>query len=487
MSIFLSFPLDSVPDHLIPPITPPDSPMQSDAVLPPPPLQVLSPLYTPPSSSSSSTLSVDPGLCTAFDAKLDLRVVQEGDDHETHEDGNLVKTQDHGFSEGASSKTRYPFEVVSLPEYSDESIWKRLQEARISFTLDTTLPRTHFIIQLRSDTTEFKNILAVRHFCDRTPIFEVAFRYKCVLLKTPPGHGKTTTLSMIKRFYDVLDKDDFYSTFENTGMGFRIFDLEQSWEHSNCYVLTLDFGELNITDEDFNFNTEINTRLKEFIHRYRDFFPNLSNPEEWIDEQSAVQTLTNIMGDLVKGHQSRNVVVCIDNYDSPYWELRRRSDSAQISLANSKGWEFTRHLHDLLEDLCIWNRVGFIQLVMFAGRENIFGASSISSTIQHRVCDIVERLEVDPVGMLGFDKHDLQNISNRLAGQFHSLGLKQLAQEYLESEEGRSEWESVGKYYGLSCREMLHWFADRLEEKTRGIKGKVEGITVPWSENGIPW
>ncbi|KAJ8072933.1 hypothetical protein PM082_016493 [Marasmius tenuissimus] len=76
---------------------------------------------------------------------------------------------------------------VSFPGYSSVTLQDRLEE-------------------LHDTTTDFKKLLGRRHFCDKTPLLKVASKSPCVLITLPSGHGKTTTLSMISYFYDILHK-----------------------------------------------------------------------------------------------------------------------------------------------------------------------------------------------------------------------------------------------------------------------------------------
>ncbi|KAJ8088472.1 hypothetical protein PM082_022545 [Marasmius tenuissimus] len=162
------------------------------------------------------------------------------------------------------------FKVSRLePNYLENAIQTRLSE-------------------LSDPTTDFKVLVHRRHFCDRSPIFDITSKHRSFFLGAPPGIGKTTTLSMIRQFYDISLKDDFHDVFRNTAVGRSIFDDgKEAKNRSNCFVMTLNFAKLKPLDPDFDFDVEVNEQLQQFLTRYPEFFGGLNIQIE----KSAADTL----------------------------------------------------------------------------------------------------------------------------------------------------------------------------------------------------
>ncbi|KAL0562746.1 hypothetical protein V5O48_019333, partial [Marasmius crinis-equi] len=154
--------------------------------------------------------------------------------------------------------------------------------------------------QLGSTVTDLAQLVRLCHYRDRTSILDITRICRYILLTMPSGHGKTTTLSTISRFYDILHKNEFDDVFfDFTEIGVRIELDDEEWEHNHRCVLNLDFGLMTpkVHREDFDFNEEVNVALKDFVDRYR----SSTYGSEWgagmdfVNKESAVWTLRNIL------------------------------------------------------------------------------------------------------------------------------------------------------------------------------------------------
>ncbi|KAL0577241.1 hypothetical protein V5O48_004729 [Marasmius crinis-equi] len=340
-----------------------------------------------------------------------------------------------------------------------------------AYTRDSIRAR---IEQLRSNTTDFGEIAGFRHYCDRTMIFHVTSCKQCVLLRIPPGHGKSTTLSMVEYFYDILRKNDFHRLFKHFGIGYRIILREDDWEHSDCFVLKLDFGELAVREPGFSFNTALNTMLRAFVRRYESLIPKLTTVQ--FEKDSAAKTLDWIVSHLEGGSR---VVVCIDNYDTPYWNLQG------LGIPRQKYEELHGQLADFLSTLAKWNATYVLPLVMLAGEHDV--VKLLSDQLGRRAYDIVGalnfwRINAHRKDMLGLTEHETKIIGYRLDDDFHSLGLARIGRNYLDSEEGREYWEEVGKDYGLCFGEILDLYANELERKVKSVGDQVPAKTMSLTE-----
>ncbi|KAL0563235.1 hypothetical protein V5O48_018840 [Marasmius crinis-equi] len=324
--------------------------------------------------------------------------------------------------------------------------------------------------QLLSTTTDFSEISGFRHYCDRTMMFHVTSAMKCVLLRTPPGYGKTTTLSMVEHFYDILRKDEFRRHFEHFAIGYPTIHQEEDWEHSHCFVLKLDFGELAVDEPGFNFHAALSASLRAFVKRYESFIPSLAC--EPFEMDSAGDTLDIIVS---RFEYTSRMVVLIDNYDTPYEIM----DEMDISVSEY------RRLYEQLSTfgaaLARWNKRDRIPLIMLAGRSNF--VDHLSARLARLVYDVVRESSIDinavPEDMLGLTQHETKLIGYRLNDDFHSLGLARIGQEYLESEEGKEYWERVGGYYGLSFVEILDLYAYELEKACEKAEENVPPKPIP--------
>ncbi|KAJ8088482.1 hypothetical protein PM082_022555 [Marasmius tenuissimus] len=170
---------------------------------------------------------------------------------------------------------------------------------------------------------------------------------------------------MIRHFYDVLLKDDFHDLFRNTAVGRSIFeDGEEIENRSACFVIMLDFAKLKPLDPEFDFDVEVNKQLQEFLSRYSEFFSG-SNIQIG---KSASETLSNILIKTVRLYP--RPVVFIDDYDSPWQEIRR-----QKVFRRAQGRKFENQYCRFLQKLAIWNR-GVVPLVVFCGRDRALSCLS---------------------------------------------------------------------------------------------------------------
>ncbi|KAL0577242.1 hypothetical protein V5O48_004730 [Marasmius crinis-equi] len=351
---------------------------------------------------------------------------------------------------------------IHFPAYTKDSIRVRLEQTRRSLELTATIKydrlwRDYWLPPLLRPDHGFP-----RHLSDAV----------CFAQDTP-GHGKSTTLSMVEYFYDVLRKKDFRHHFERFGIGYRIIHQKDDWEHSHCFVLKLDFGELAVREPGFNFNTPLNMMLHAFVRRYASLIPKLSNVS--FEKESAGKTLDCVVSHL-EGHS--RIAVCIDNYDAPYWNLQG------LGLPRPKYEELYSQLTDFLSALARWNATCLIPLVMLAGESNV--VDLLSNRLGRTVCDIVGGLDLQinahRKDMLGLTEHETKLLGYRLDDDFHSLGLAHVGRDYVESEEGRRYWKKVGQYYGLCFSKILDFYANNLEDALKNVDEEVPVKTMPLTE-----
>ncbi|KAL0567554.1 hypothetical protein V5O48_014440 [Marasmius crinis-equi] len=108
----------------------------------------------------------------------------------------------------------------------------------------------------------------------------------------------------------------------------------------------------------------------------------------------------------------------------------------------------------------------FIPLIVLAGSEHDLGFfAGPLSEMAHNING-----SVNPEYLLGLSEDDVDFTAGCSDLDFPSLGLDGSGQEYLDSGEGQEKWNSVGRYYGFSFREMLDYFVAKFEEATRGIR-----------------
>ncbi|KAL0567553.1 hypothetical protein V5O48_014439 [Marasmius crinis-equi] len=308
--------LESRTDSPMPPDSRLDSPMWADSPSSPTPWpgtpkhaqSSLSPSHEvsgrPPSSTSSFSSAsslpltrLEPYASTNVKFGPSVALTGKWNEEETFEDEDW-KLGRHGFE---ISPPKHP-----VTDDMDTSVESFLPAVSFEESVQARLE------QLRSQTTDFEEIRHFHHYCDRTSILEATIKHPCVLLKAPPGYGKTTALSMIEQFYDILQKDNFRRIFKGTAIECHLILHEECDHHSRSLVLKLDFGNLDLLRTDFNMNAEINRMLEDFVDRYRSSIPRLSDSarSEFVDEESAAETLRKLMLNLEPGSK---LVVCIDN------------------------------------------------------------------------------------------------------------------------------------------------------------------------------
>ncbi|KAJ8086235.1 hypothetical protein PM082_005058 [Marasmius tenuissimus] len=311
-------------------------------------------------------------------------------------------------------------EVEIYPPYSKKTIKARLAE-------------------LRDPTTDFKLLVHRRHYCDHTPIFRnVIYKHPTVLLVTPPGHGKTTILSMIHYFYDVLHKDEFHDLFQHTAVGRYISQEEgEIARRGECFVMTLDLAKLDVFDPDFDFDKALNKQLKQFLDVHADFFgsANLidsrsrykqSRESWWVGASKLHRIDARSRMSVTKGESfrlGRRLVFCIDEFDVPPRKIWRASLDG---FPQDKHVEFDLQFLNFLRALSIWHNHGLpdMPLVMFAGQSGeIFLPPGLTHyPTSFKVHNLVDGYNFKGVNdMHGFNQEDIQSIADRLDNNFHSL------------------------------------------------------------------
>ncbi|KAL0563468.1 hypothetical protein V5O48_018599 [Marasmius crinis-equi] len=307
---------------------------------------------------------------------------------------------------------------------------------------------------LSSTTTDFKILVDFLHFRDRTPILNFTNENRRVLFRTPAGYGKTSAISMLNHFYDFRFDSTFAHNFQNTEA-----ENYKMWDHNDSYVLNLDFGRLGVKDHDFDIDKKLNSALEEFVKDYGLFSSTESESIQYQDPVAA-STLNNIIENAIEYAENFKLVICIDDYDIPYWEA-----------SELESVEECRKVHETLgnffEEIACWtSSSSFISLVFITGETSILPFLPGLRT-RFPVFDIKDEDFAD--GVHGFDEDDVQRIGQVLNERFHSLGLDVAANTFLESSEAMMET-SQCDYLGYSCNTVLRFYRDRLEHAAREVE-----------------
>ncbi|KAL0059599.1 hypothetical protein AAF712_013650 [Marasmius tenuissimus] len=288
-------------------------------------------------------------------------------------------------------------------------------------------------------------IACFRHYFDRSRIVDVLSRHRIVLLHSPPGCGKTSTLSMIGQLYDVLRKEELVDAFRATSIGSRA--CGRALNRNNQLVLSLDLE--SVTPD--NLNQVLNVQLEVFASKYRRFL----DPEDtWsfiCDEVSG--TVDNIMTAVMDA--GRSVVVTVDNHDSPFIPDMPRSTYDKL----------TSDLVAFLRLFQLWTECDVVSAMLIAGEYMLkwqlgchdLAYDVVAATVLDHHDDLGE------TKLCGITPEEIRCLSLDLSRQFPSLQLEGLADEFLETV-GKEMWTGLAEYYGYSFREVFDWFHDRLKE-----------------------
>ncbi|KAL0059600.1 hypothetical protein AAF712_013651 [Marasmius tenuissimus] len=207
------------------------------------------------------------------------------------------------------------------------------------------------LVQFSETVADFKKLVRFRHYFDRSRIVDILSQHRIVLLHSPPGCGKTSTLSMIGQLYDIFRKDEFEDAFRTTDIGSRaILKRGEPLEHNNQLILSLDLDTVSPS----NFSQVLNEQLEKFVTKYK---PLINPRDTWsFTCNEATDTVNNIMAAVMDSRHS--VVVTIDNYDSPFILL------GMPKLAYDK---LTRDLVVFLRLLQLWIDADVISTILIAG------------------------------------------------------------------------------------------------------------------------
>ncbi|KAL0570044.1 hypothetical protein V5O48_011915 [Marasmius crinis-equi] len=282
--------------------------------------------------------------------------------------------------------------------------------------------------ELSSLATDFKTLVGLGHYRDKTAILNFTRERPCVFFRSPRGYGKTSI--MVNHFYDFRltssFADSFYGTEAETLQG-GVF-----YRRNNCFTLNFDFGQFNLEAPEFDLNNELNLVLEKVVEGYNLFAHEKS---EEFDYRSpvAAETFGNIIEGMIRYGDlgSKAMVVCIDDYDRLYWD-------AVDLVSEQKRPEIERTMGDLLE--------------------RIFFLKAIS--------DIAD--EGRAHGLYGFSEKDVRGIGKKLDYRFHSLGLDTAADDFLKSEQARLQFAGSG-HLGYSCDAVLEFFHDRLKDVAKDV------------------
>ncbi|KAK1230004.1 hypothetical protein PQX77_006915 [Marasmius sp. AFHP31] len=264
---------------------------------------------------------------------------------------------------------------------------------------------------------------------------------------------------MLGYYYDIRHKEEFEYAFRLSKA------LPTHWCPNNHFVLKLDFGIFNVKSSNFSLNNELNKALKDFVELYK----GLLKGEEWteLEDPDATETLSKILSFALLGEH--DLVVLIDNYDSPYWAA-----SEIAAESPERRDEVQKTLSDFFVSLADWNMRGGISLIFFTGTQQIL--STVSKEVWDDTYDIVRNQNTDK--LVGFCEEDVLQIAHGLHWRFHALKMMDLADVFLDSEEAKMQLLHGAAWYKYSCRTVLDFFHRRVMEKGEGITEDVPSKMV---------
>ncbi|KAJ8075136.1 hypothetical protein PM082_019463 [Marasmius tenuissimus] len=333
-----------------------------------------------------------------------------------------------------------PSTMLLFPGYSYHSVQNRLED-------------------LSSRTIDFRTLSQFAHFRDRSSIIGLTRRHRCTLLRAPHGYGKSSIVSMLSYYYDIRHKEAF-------SYAFRLSEaLPTNWCPNNHFVLKLEFGNFDMKSHNFNLNHELNGALKDFVEEYGF----LSEGDDWesLEGVNAAETLDNIVSLAIP--PEHDLVVLIDDYDSPYWAA-----SESVAEFPERRGQVQKTLSDFFGSLSNWISGRGISLVFFTGTQQIL--TTVSKELWDSTYDIVRNQNTDK--LVGFCEDDVLQIAHGLHWRFHTLKMMDLADEFLDSEEAKMQLLHGAAWYKYSCRTVLDFFHERVAEKGKGVTEEVDDLMI---------
>ncbi|KAL0566086.1 hypothetical protein V5O48_015927 [Marasmius crinis-equi] len=311
---------------------------------------------------------------------------------------------------------------------------------------------------LSSPTTDFKTLVDFLHFRDRTRILKFTNEHQSVLFRTPHGYGKTSAISMLNCYYDFRLASTFKHNFQCTEASY-----DETWEHNGRYVWNLDFGQFSVEDRDFDLDEKLNSALEKFVEDYS-LFSSIGDVEIHYQDPIAAQTFNNLMEKALAYAKPFELVICIDDYDVPYWDA--------FELESVECRKVHETLGKFFHEIGLWTFYSSsIPLVFLTGQTNIL--SSLPGLRRFPVFDIKEN---DPDGALGFNEDDVRSIGGALNARFHSLGLDAAADAFFKSEEAIEAREDGHLEY--PCDMVLDFYHGCLKHAAREVES-MPALRVP--------
>lgn len=149
------------------------------------------------------------------------------------------------------------------------------------------------------------------YFVDKTMYLPLIEKMPCYLsLTRPGGFGGSLFLSMMRTYYDVLQKDNFDKYFGDLWIGSHPTDLRNSFQ-----VLYFDFSQANQGGGSLeeNFNSYCNLQLTDFFRYYARFYQG-EGMEELLKNSNAAQKLYWL--EATARRLKYPLYLIIDNYDN---------------------------------------------------------------------------------------------------------------------------------------------------------------------------
>jgi len=149
-----------------------------------------------------------------------------------------------------------------------------------------------------------------KYYVDKTmflPMLENTSNF--LFLVRPRRFGKSLFLTMMRDYYDINNKENFQKEFEGLHIAAKPTELQGTFQ-----VLFFDFSQVESEgDLRRNFTDYCNSKLKEFLDYYADFYP-----KGFADEVFSFETLNVRIGHITDyAHKhDHTVYLIVDEYDN---------------------------------------------------------------------------------------------------------------------------------------------------------------------------
>ena len=182
------------------------------------------------------------------------------------------------------------------------------------------------------------------YFVDKTrfiPTMEQANKFFFFI--RPRRFGKSLTISMLKHYYDVLQRDNFEKLYGDLYIG------QHPTEERNSYlIIYLNFAVVNAELNNYrsSLDAHCNTAFQNFCDIYADFLPK-GLKEELAKKKGAVEQLDYLYNECRKCNQ--NIYLFIDEYDHFTNKILSEPDCLHEYQSETHGTGYLRNFFDTVK------------------------------------------------------------------------------------------------------------------------------------------